>query len=86
MGGVPGEGGAVKALVELVARSLVERPEAVAVRVVDGPQETVIEVQVAAEDVGKVIGRGGRMAKSIRNILDAVGMKQRKRYTLEILE
>jgi uncharacterized protein len=75
----------VKALVELVARSLVERPEAVAVRVVDGPQETVIEVQVAAEDVGKVIGRGGRVIKAIRTLARAAATRSGKRVNVEVL-
>ncbi|HLJ61754.1 MAG TPA: KH domain-containing protein [bacterium] len=75
----------MKALVELVARSLVERPEAVAVRVVDGPQETVIEVQVAAEDVGKVIGRGGRVIKAIRTLARAAATRSGKRVNVEVL-
>jgi predicted RNA-binding protein YlqC (UPF0109 family) len=75
----------VKALVELVARSLVERPEAVEVRVVDSHQETVIEVQVAVEDVGKVIGRGGRVIKAIRTLARAAATRSGKRVNVEVL-
>lgn len=75
----------MKALVELVARSLVERPEAVEVRIVDGPQETVIEVQVAAEDIGKVIGRGGRVIKAIRTLARAAATRSGKRVNVEVL-
>jgi len=72
--------------VEAIAMELVDQPEAVEVRAINGREVTILELRCAKEDLGKVIGRGGRMAKSIRNILDAVGMKQRKRYALEILE
>ena len=85
MGGVPGKGSAVKALVELLARSLVERPDAVEVRVVDAPQETVIELQVAAEDVGKIIGRGGRVIKAIRTLARAAATRSGKRVNVEVL-
>lgn len=71
---------------EAIAMELVDQPEAVEVRAINGREVTILELRCAKEDLGKVIGRGGRMAKSIRNILDAVGMKQRKRYALEILE
>ena len=85
MGGDPAEGGPVKALVELVARSLVEHPDAVEVRVVDGPQATVIEVQVSPEDVGKVIGRGGRVIKAIRTLARASATRSGRRVTVEVL-
>jgi uncharacterized protein len=75
----------VKALVELVARSLVEHPEAVDVRVVDGPQATVIEVQVSPDDVGKVIGRGGRVIKAIRTLARAAATRSGKRVNVEVL-
>ncbi len=76
----------MKDLVEAIAKALVDHPEQVQVRSVDGEQVTVFELRVHPEDLGKVIGRQGRTAKSIRTILGAAGMKLRKRLTLEILE
>jgi uncharacterized protein len=78
--------GLMKDLVEAIAKALVDHPEQVQVRSVDGEQVTVLELRVHPEDLGKVIGRQGRTAKSIRTILGAAGMKIRKRLTLEILE
>jgi predicted RNA-binding protein YlqC (UPF0109 family) len=79
-------GNAMKELVEQIARALVDHPEQVQVKAVDGEQVTVLELKVAPDDLGKVIGRQGRTAKSIRTLLGAAGMKLRKRFTLEILE
>jgi predicted RNA-binding protein YlqC (UPF0109 family) len=76
----------MKELVEAIAKALVEHPENVQVRSVDGEQVTVLELRVHPDDLGKVIGRQGRTAKSMRTILGAAGMKLRKRLTLEILE
>jgi predicted RNA-binding protein YlqC (UPF0109 family) len=76
----------MKELVEAIARALVDHPEQVQVRAVEGEQVTVLELHVAPEDLGKVIGRQGRTAKSMRTILGAAGMKLKKRLTLEILE
>jgi len=76
----------MKELVEAIARALVDHPEQVQVHAVDGEQVTVLELKVAPNDLGKVIGRQGRTAKSIRTLLGAAGMKLRKRFTLEILE
>jgi uncharacterized protein len=76
----------MKELVEAIARALVDHPENVQVKSVDGEQVTVLELRVHPEDLGKVIGRQGRTAKSMRTILGAAGMKLRKRLTLEILE
>jgi uncharacterized protein len=76
----------MRELVEAIAKALVDHPEQVQVRSVDGEQVTVLELRVHPEDLGKVIGRQGRTAKSIRTILGAAGMKIRKRLTLEILE
>jgi uncharacterized protein len=76
----------MKDLVEAIARALVDHPEQVQVKSVDGEQVTVLELRVHPEDLGKVIGRQGRTAKSIRTILGAAGMKLKKRLTLEILE
>jgi predicted RNA-binding protein YlqC (UPF0109 family) len=76
----------MKDLVEAIAKALVDHPDQVQVRSVDGEQVTVLELRVHPEDLGKVIGRQGRTAKSIRTILGAAGMKIKKRLTLEILE
>lgn len=76
----------MKELVEAIAKALVDHPEDVEVKSVDGQQVTVIELRVHREDLGKVIGRQGRTAKAMRTILGAAGMKLRKRLTLEILE
>ena len=73
-------------LVELIAKALVDKPEEVVVRAVEGEQVRVLELQVDPTDLGKVIGKKGRTAKSIRSLLGAAGMKLKKRYTLEILE
>jgi predicted RNA-binding protein YlqC (UPF0109 family) len=76
----------MKELVEEIAKALVDHPEQVQVHSIEGEQVTVLELRVHPEDLGKVIGRQGRTAKSIRTILGAAGMKIRKRLTLEILE
>ena len=80
------QGGDVRALVEHIAKALVDEPEQVAVRAIDGEQVTVLELRVSPNDLGKVIGKQGRTARSIRTIVGAAGMKLKKRYTLEILE
>ena len=80
------QGGDMRALVEQIAKALVDEPEQVAVRSIDGEQMTVLELRVSPNDLGKVIGKQGRTARSIRTILGAAGMKLKKRYTLEILE
>ena len=76
----------MKELVEAIAKALVDNPEQVQVRAVEGEQVTVLELRVHPTDLGKVIGRQGRTAMSIRTILGAAGMKLKKRLTLEILE
>ena len=76
----------MKELVELIAKSLVDNPDQVAVSQLDGEQSSIIELKVAQEDVGKVIGKQGRNAQAIRIILGAAGMKLKKRYSLEIIE
>jgi predicted RNA-binding protein YlqC (UPF0109 family) len=76
----------MKELVEAIARALVDRPNEVQVKAVEGSQVTVLELRVHAEDLGKVIGRQGRTAKAIRTLLTAAGVKVRKRFTLEIVE
>ncbi|MCI0402116.1 MAG: KH domain-containing protein [Acidobacteria bacterium] len=76
----------MRALVEQIAKALVDEPEQVSVQQVDGEQVVVLELRVAPNDLGKVIGRQGRTARSLRTILGAAGMKLHKRFTLEILE
>lgn len=76
----------LKDLVEYMAKALVDNPDQVVVGEVDGEQTTVIELKVAKEDLGKVIGKQGRTAQSMRTILGAVSTKLRKRSVLEILE
>jgi len=76
----------IKELVEDIAKALVDVPEQVVVREVEGEQVTVLELKVAPEDLGKVIGKQGRTARSIRTLLGAVSMKLNRRFTLEILE
>jgi hypothetical protein len=76
----------MKELVEAMAKALVDRPEEVVVREVDGEKTTVFELRVAASDLGKVIGKQGKTARSMRTILGAAGTKIGKRCVLEILE
>lgn len=76
----------MKDLVEMIAKALVDNPDQVSVTEVDGDQTTVLELRVAPNDLGKVIGRQGRTARCIRTLLGAAGMKVKKRYVLEILE
>jgi predicted RNA-binding protein YlqC (UPF0109 family) len=76
----------IKQLIENTAKALVDVPQEVTVRVTEGEQVTVLELRVAKSDVGKVIGKHGRTARSIRTILGAAGMKLGRRFTLEILE
>lgn len=76
----------IKELVEEIAKALVDIPEEVQVREVQGEQVTVLELRVAPSDLGKVIGKQGRTARSVRTLLGAAGMKLNRRFTLEILE
>jgi uncharacterized protein len=80
------QGGVMKELLEVIAKALVDNPDEVAVNAVEGEHVTVFELKVHPSDLGKVIGRDGRTAKSIRVILGAAGMKMKKRVMLEILE
>ena len=74
------------ALVETLAKAIVDAPEEVEVEAFDEGGQTVLELFVADDDVGRVIGRQGRMARSLRTILHAASIRTRKRYQLEILE
>lgn len=76
----------MKELVELIARALVDYPDNVKVKEIEGDQATVFELRVADGDLGKVIGKQGRTARAIRTILNASGIKLKKRFVLEILE
>ena len=76
----------MKQLVELVCKALVDNPDQVSVTQIDGEQTTILELRVHQSDLGKVIGKQGRTARAIRTILAAAGMKQRRRYNLEIIE
>src|SRR5947208_16200275 len=76
----------MKEVIEQIAKALVDNPEQVSVRPIEGEQATVFELRVAQSDLGKVIGKQGRTASSIRTILSAAGMKLKKRFTLEIHE
>ena len=76
----------MKELIKHIAQSLVDNPDKVEVTEVIGEQASVIELRVAKEDLGKVIGKHGRTAQSIRTILSAVSAKVHKRAVLEILE
>ena len=76
----------MKEIIELIAKSLVDNPDKVKVSQLNGEQTSIIELKVAPEDVGKVIGKQGRTAQAIRVILGAAGMKLKKRYNLEIID
>ena len=76
----------MKELVEMIAKALVDSPDQVKVSLLDGEQSSIIELRVAPDDVGKVIGKQGRNAQAIRTILGAAGMKIKKRLSMEIIE
>jgi hypothetical protein len=76
----------LKELIEFMARALVDNPEKVRVSEIEGEQTSVIELRVAKEDLGKVIGKQGRTARAMRTILSAASTKIRKRAVLEIIE
>ncbi len=76
----------MKELIEAIAKALVDNPDQVQVRLIEGEQVIVFELRVHPSDLGKVIGRQGRTVQSIRAILGAAGMKLRKRIALEILQ
>jgi predicted RNA-binding protein YlqC (UPF0109 family) len=75
-----------KDLVEYIAKSLVDYPNEVNVHMVEGEQSTIIELKVAQSDVGKVIGKSGRIANAVRVILNASAAKNNKHIQLEILD
>ena len=78
--------GSIKELLELIARSLVDQPDQVQVAEVDSDGQTVFELRVARDDLGKVIGKQGRTARAFRTIVAAAASKQQRRIAFEILE
>jgi uncharacterized protein len=76
----------LKELIEYIAKALVDNPEQVRVSEIEGEKTSVIELSVAKDDLGKVIGKQGRTARAMRTILSAASTKVRKRAVLEIIE
>ncbi len=76
----------MKSLVEYIAKALVDNPDQVSVSEVSGDQTSVLELKVAKEDLGKVIGKQGRSARAMRTILSAASTKLKRRTVLEIIE
>jgi predicted RNA-binding protein YlqC (UPF0109 family) len=76
----------MKDLINYIAQALVDHPEQVSVNEVEGSQTSVLELKVAKEDIGKVIGKKGRTARAMRTILSAASAKIKKRTVLEIVE
>lgn len=81
-----GGGAVLKELVEYMAKALVDNPEEVRVAEIEGEKTSVIELAVAKDDLGKVIGKQGRTARAMRTILSAASTKAKKRAVLEIIE
>jgi len=79
-------GANMRALIDEIAKVLVDEPEQVEVSTVERDDSTVIRLKVAPSDIGKVIGKQGRTARSMRTILGAASMKYRRRFTLDIIE
>ena len=79
-------GHSLKELLLYIARNLVENPDAVSVTEVEGDQETTLELRVAPEDMGKVIGRQGRIAKEIRALMRSVAQRQGKKLSVDIVD
>ena len=76
----------VQVMIEQLVKSLVDDADKVSVSVVEEPGETVLELELAPRDVGKVIGKQGRTIRAMRNLLSAAGVRSNKRYALEIIE
>ena len=73
-------------LVETIAKALVDNPDEVEVKEIEGTQSVIIELKVADEDMGKVIGKQGRIAKAIRTVVKAAAIKENKRVVVEIIQ
>ena len=80
------EAQSMEKLVRFMAEALVDQPEQVDVKVIEGDSCIILELKVARDDIGKVIGKGGQTAKSMRKILSAVGNKLKKKSHLQIVE
>ncbi len=80
------EGQTMRDLVQYISEALVDRPQEVHVNVVEGENSIILELKVAADDVGKVIGKGGQTAKAMRKILSAAATKLKKKSLLQIVE
>ena len=76
----------LRSVIETIAKALVDSPEEVAVKEIDGEATVVLELRVAHQDLGKIIGKQGRTARAMRTILRGAGMKLKKRFVLETLE
>ena len=75
----------MKELIEYIAKSLVDRPENVVVKETEGEKTTIIELRVAQEDLGKVIGKQGRIANALRTVAKAAAMKNKRKVYVEII-
>lgn len=75
----------MKELLETIAKALVDYPEEVSVNEIEGEKSIILELRVAADDMGKVIGKQGRIAKAIRTVVKAAAVKENKRVVIEIL-
>ena len=73
-------------LVEIIAKALVDNPDEVEVNEIEGTQSIIIELKVAEEDMGKIIGKQGRIAKAIRTVVKAAAIKENKRVVVEIIQ
>ncbi len=76
----------MKEVLEIIAKALVDNPEEVSVSEVDGEQSIILELKVAQSDMGKVIGKQGRIAKAIRTVVKAAASRENKRVVVEILQ
>ena len=76
----------LKELIEFIAKSLVDHPEQVSIAEIEGEKTTILELTVAEDDLGKIIGRRGKTARAIRTVLSAAATKSNKRAVLEIME
>jgi hypothetical protein len=73
-------------LVEYIAKALVDNPDEVSVNEIEGTQSIIIELKVAPDDMGKIIGKQGRIAKAIRTVVKAAAIKENKRVVVEIIQ
>ncbi len=76
----------MKELLELIAKALVDNPDEVSVNEVEGEQSIILELKVAKEDMGKVIGKQGKIAKAIRTVVKSAAVKENKRAVVEIIQ